>query len=88
MLILIRASAVVVDDKKILLCRRSKDKTHYPDAWTIPGGQLEKLGETCSEYLARRVKQQLGLEFEAEKKLWFYETHHEKGACVRPCLHR
>jgi len=77
-----RAIAVIIKEKRILLCRRSKGSEHYPDHWTIPGGALENGGRSFTEFLEKLISSQLGLPFSADKKLWFYETITKKVHAV------
>ena len=36
------ATAIIVKDGKYLLLKRSPHETVYPNAWTVPGGKLER----------------------------------------------
>ena len=51
--------AVVVDDERLLLVRRSH--APYAGRWTIPGGRVEE-GETVAEAVTRELREETGLE--------------------------
>jgi len=53
------ARAVIIQDNKILLCKR-KDRDYY----FLPGGHIE-FGERADEALAREIKEELGVETRA-----------------------
>ena len=50
------ARAVIVDDNKLLLCKR-KDRDYY----FLPGGHVE-FGEKAEDALKREIKEELGVE--------------------------
>jgi 8-oxo-dGTP pyrophosphatase MutT (NUDIX family) len=49
------------DDGRILLLRRRKDETVYPDYFTFPGGKVEG-NDTITETLQKEVNEECGLE--------------------------
>ena len=69
----ISAAAVIVKDKKILLCKRSKNERLFPEYWTCPGGKLDNPEELLSEVVKREVKEEIGLDFQPTKMWGFYE---------------
>ena len=50
---------IIIQDNKILLCKRTSDKHGYKDTWSIPGGGTE-LNESFEEALHREIKEELG----------------------------
>lgn len=55
------ASAIIVRDGKVLLCKRAKDP--FKGKWDVPGGYLEEK-ESPEEALKREMKEELGVEIE------------------------
>ena len=55
------ASAIVVDDARILLHRRQDN-----DRWALPGGKME-LGESLAGCAIREVKEETGLEWRSRE---------------------
>jgi len=53
--------ALIEENGKFLIIKRSKDAKHFPDCWDLPGGKLER-GETPNEGLKREVKEETSLE--------------------------
>ncbi len=51
------------EDGRILVLRRSKDETVYPDLFTFPGGKVEN-NDTVQETLVKEVREECGLELE------------------------
>ena len=70
---ILSASGIVLQQKKILLLRRSFDSHMYPGFWGCPGGRTEP-NETAEENVIREVKEECNLDFFpseiACKKLW------------------
>ena len=73
------ARAVIIKDKKILLCKR-KDRDYY----FLPGGHIE-FGEEAQDALQREIREELGVETGGVKFIGAMEnvfsqdstTHHE-----------
>lgn len=55
------ASAIIVQDGKVLLYKRAKDP--FKGKWDLPGGYLEEK-ESPEEALRREMKEELGVEIE------------------------
>ena len=56
------ASGVILQDKKILLLQRSHYTEHYAECWGCPGGRAEA-GETAEQNVIREVKEECNLDF-------------------------
>ncbi|MDP3312217.1 NUDIX hydrolase [Lutibacter sp.] len=59
---ILAASGIILQDKKILLLQRSTYTQNYPSFWGCPGGRAEK-GETAEQNVIREVKEECNLEF-------------------------
>ncbi|MBD1426728.1 (deoxy)nucleoside triphosphate pyrophosphohydrolase [Sphingobacterium arenae] len=59
--------AIIENDKKILICQRSK-QMKLPLKWEFPGGKVE-IGESKENCLEREIHEELGLEIEIESTL-------------------
>lgn len=68
-----RAFSVFIfnSEKELLLQRRAKDKYHSGGLWTNSCCSHPLLGETILEAAHRRVKEELGMSVEAEKRFSF-----------------
>ncbi len=56
------ASAILLQNNKILLLQRSNYTQNYPYFWGCPGGRAEK-GETATQNVIREVKEECNLDF-------------------------
>ncbi|WP_456421109.1 NUDIX hydrolase [Lutibacter sp.] len=56
------ASGIILQNKKILLLQRSNYTKNYPKYWGCPGGRAEK-GETAEQNVIREVKEECNLNF-------------------------
>ena len=59
---ILAASGIILQDKKILLLQRSNYSENYPEYWGCPGGRAE-LGETAKQNAIREVKEECNLDF-------------------------
>lgn len=59
---ILAASGIILQDKKILLLQRSTYTQNYPGFWGCPGGRAEK-GETAEQNVIREVKEECNLDF-------------------------
>ena len=59
---ILAASGVILQNKKILLLQRSNYTENYPEFWGCPGGRAEK-GETAEQNVIREVKEECNLNF-------------------------
>ena len=62
------AAAAIIQNKKILLLKRSQSTKKYPGCWTFPGGKSEK-NETPEETVIREVKEETSLDFYLTKSI-------------------
>jgi mutator protein MutT len=69
----ITAGGILVQNRKILLGKRNKDRL-YPDIWDIFGGHVEP-DETIEETLQRELLEELGIEVE---RFEFLESYQDK----------
>lgn len=59
---ILAASGIILQDKKILLLQRSHYTENYPEYWGCPGGRAE-VGETAEQNVIREVKEECNLDF-------------------------
>ena len=59
---ILAASGIILQDKKILLLQRSNYSENYPEFWGCPGGRAEQ-GETAEQNVIREVKEECNLNF-------------------------
>lgn len=59
---ILAASGILLQNKKILLLQRSNYTENYPKFWGCPGGRAEK-GETAEQNVIREVKEECNLNF-------------------------
>jgi ADP-ribose pyrophosphatase YjhB (NUDIX family) len=59
---ILAASGIILQEKKILLLQRSNYSKNYPEFWGCPGGRAEK-GETAEQNVIREVKEECNLNF-------------------------
>jgi ADP-ribose pyrophosphatase YjhB (NUDIX family) len=60
------ASGIILENKKILLLKRSNYSERYPGFWGCPGGRAIK-GETAEQNVIREVKEECNLDFTPTK---------------------
>ena len=60
------ASGIILENKKILLLQRSNYTEMYAGYWGCPGGRAEK-GETAEQNVIREVKEECNLNFAPTK---------------------
>jgi mutator protein MutT len=68
---IIAATAAIIRDKRILLCKRAQRERKFAGYWSLPGGKLDP-GESFSDAVKREIKEELGVEFIPEEELGFY----------------
>jgi 8-oxo-dGTP diphosphatase len=80
--------AVINEDNKFLILKRSPNAAVYPNHWDLPGGRLES-GEDMKRSLEREVKEETGLKIKIMKPIFtFRETinnHHEAVFLLFSC---
>jgi mutator protein MutT len=57
------ASGIILQNKEILLVKRTADTYDFPDCWACPGGTADP-GETIEETVIREIKEEVNLEFQ------------------------
>lgn len=55
------AAAVLLEDGKVLLAKRTATRSNYPGIWDFVGGHCEP-GETFEEALRRELVEEIGIE--------------------------
>ena len=65
------ATAVVIQESKLLLLKRSSEP--FKNAWDLPGGYMQQ-GETPETALTRELKEELGTDCELDFIGWFPGT--------------
>ncbi len=65
------ATALIIKDRKVLMCQRRENKL-YPLYWEFPGGKLEQ-GETPFQALQRELSEELVITV-SEAEEWFEDT--------------
>ena len=70
--ILIVMRAIVINASKILLIQRSRNDSHNPSKWEIPGGKLDQ-GQDLETAAEREVIEEAGLYSTPIKKFVFFE---------------
>lgn len=86
-------TAIVVQDGKYLVIKRSATKRRFPNMWTVPGGKLETsdyldLPKDTKDYwynvlektLRREVKEEVGIEIANIEYVTSLATVHADGA--------
>ena len=67
--------ALIEQNGKFLIIKRSETAKNYPLHWDLPGGKLER-GETPEEGLVREVKEETTLDVKVVDPMFSYlETH-------------
>ena len=71
----IAASAAIIENKRILLLKRSPHAKLFAGHWTFPSGGIEESDESVKAAVAREVKEETGLTFTPTQRFNFYESH-------------
>jgi 8-oxo-dGTP pyrophosphatase MutT (NUDIX family) len=53
-------AGVLIEEGRVLLCHRSRDRKWYPNVWDLPGGHVEP-GESLAQALKRELFEELGV---------------------------
>ncbi|HET7152361.1 MAG TPA: NUDIX hydrolase [Candidatus Kapabacteria bacterium] len=53
--------ALIIEENKILLGKRSENRSFYPNVWDVFGGHIEA-GEGLEKTLIRELKEEIGIE--------------------------
>lgn len=70
----VAGSAAIIEERKILLLKRSSSASLYPDHWTFPSGGIEETDASARETVIREVREETGIDFAPTEKLGFYES--------------
>lgn len=71
--------AVVQNERgDYLICRMPRDRGVFPGQWGLPGGGIEA-GERMEAALRREIKEELGIEINDIKPLFFKDGLHKKS---------
>lgn len=71
--VLVNRCFVKRKDGKLLIIRRSKNDTHNPGLWEVPGGKLD-IGQDLTHSIEREVLEETGLLAEPTHGLAFVES--------------
>lgn len=63
---------------KVLICKKPPDRGVFPDQWGLPGGGMEP-GESLEDALRREVREELGIEIEDIRPLFFKDGTETKS---------
>lgn len=61
-----------------LICKMPNDRGVFPGKWGLPGGGMEK-GERMNDALRRELREELGIEIDHIKPLFFKDGQHRKS---------
>lgn len=77
----IAVKAVIWNEGKFLILKRSKQHIAEPDLWEFPGGGLE-LGEKHEEALVREISEETGLDASVVRPLSVWDAKRKDGTQV------
>ncbi len=69
-------AAIIRQDDKILLCKRSLQAANQQGKWENAGGKVEE-NETPEEAIVREIKEELGVDFTIDKRVYEDEFESE-----------
>jgi len=76
--LLVRPTAILIEDQKILLVKQEVTGTRH---WSLPGGKLE-LEETIEQCLIREIKEETGLDIAVQELLYVTDRFYRKSHIV------
>jgi mutator protein MutT len=62
---------LVVNNGKLLICKRADDRDHAPGQWEALGGRVEQ-GETLEQAVKREAKEETGLDVEIVEPIYTF----------------
>lgn len=69
------AGNLIIDNGKVLLIRRSSQRTVTSDGWDVPGGKVRE-DESPTEAAVRAAEDEIGVEVSLEKPFFSGEFEH------------
>lgn len=76
--LLVRPTAILIEDQKILLVKQDVTEIRH---WSLPGGKLE-FGETIERCLIREIKEETGLDISVKELLYVTDRFYRKTHIV------
>lgn len=78
--------AVILNEKKEILCAQRSSSMSLPGMWEFPGGKIEP-GESPESCLVREIREELGCQIEVHERI-ADATHQYPNLAVRLITHR
>lgn len=72
---IIAVGAAIINNKKVLLIKRSMNQKFFPQYWACPAGKIEETDVSLIHAIIRETKEEVGLTFYPKQKINFYETN-------------
>ncbi len=67
------AGGILIEKKKVLLCKRSINEKRFPRCWGCPAGKRDNPKESFNQMAIREVKEESGLDFSPGVLFGVYE---------------
>jgi mutator protein MutT len=62
------ATGALIENGRVLLCLRTKERTWCPGVWDFPGGHVD-LGESPEAALQRELREELGIDIATPQRM-------------------